>query len=141
MNSKNNKFKNILIVTSLIFILQVTISCSTPVETTRGYIDERNKPIIAYTGPTRSGSTIYEESCATCHDRTTQGAPLPNDDIEWARRLKKGKNILLKHVMEGYKELMPIKGGCRNCTEQEVQAAIDYILFTSGVVNNQTLQN
>ncbi len=136
----NVKFKIILTASSLMVLTQLILGCSAKIETTRGYIDERNKPIIAYTGPTRSGSIIYLKSCATCHDRTTQGAPLPNDDIEWARRLKKGKSVLFKHVMEGYKELMPVKGGCRNCTEQEVQAAIDYILFTSGV-ESKTVKN
>ncbi len=133
VNSQVNVF-----LTALVFaVLSVSvIGCSSTekkAESTRGYIDERNKPVEAYTGPTRTGSQVYDYSCATCHNRTTQGAPLPDDDIEWAKRLKKGKGVLLKHVMEGYKELMPVKGGCLNCTEEEVLAAIDYILKTSGL--------
>jgi len=105
---------------------------------TRGYIDERNKPVKPYKGPTRTGAQVYTNSCATCHNRTTQGAPLPDDDIEWSRRLhQKGKKTLIKHVMEGYKELMPEKGGCRNCTDAEIVAAIDYILKSSGVISQK----
>ncbi|VAW69634.1 hypothetical protein MNBD_GAMMA10-1019 [hydrothermal vent metagenome] len=103
------------------------------VKGTRGYIDERYKPAPPYNGPQRTGDVVYADYCATCHDRTTQGAPLPDDDIEWANRLKKGQPTLVKHVMEGYKELMPEKGGCRNCSDQEVLLAIDYIYKSSKI--------
>ena len=39
----------------------------------------------------------------------------------------------MKHVKEGYKELMPENGGCRNCSDEELQASILFILETSGV--------
>ncbi|HED35987.1 MAG TPA: cytochrome c5 family protein [Gammaproteobacteria bacterium] len=109
-------------------------SGSTEVKGTRGYPDERFKPAPPYNGPQRTGAVVYADYCATCHDRTTQGAPLPDDDIEWARRLnKQSQATLVKHVMEGYKELMPKKGGCRNCTDQEVLLAIDFIYKSSGI--------
>ena len=110
---------------------------SAQVNGTQGYIDERNKPVVPYTGAERTGAEVYALYCATCHDRTTQGAPLPDDDIEWLRRLKKGKEILVKNVLNGYKELMPVKGGCRNCSEKEVRAAVDYIFMRSGIKNTE----
>ncbi len=125
---------------AVVFLLPLLVAISVnayaadkKIKGTRGYIEERYKPVEPYKGPTRSGKTVYSNSCATCHDRTTQGAPLPDDDVEWGKRIKKGKKILLKNVMNGYKELMPVKGGCRNCTEKEILAAINYILITSGV--------
>lgn len=108
-------------------------AASEKVKGTRGYADERNKPVEPYNGPTRSGQQVYTEACATCHNRTTQGAPLPDDDVQWGNRIKKGKDVLIRHVMEGYKELMPVKGGCRNCSDEEVLAAIDFILQSSGI--------
>lgn len=105
-------------------------------EGTRGYIDERYKPVEPYTGETRSGEVVYNYSCATCHNRTTQGAPLPDDDVQWSKRLQeKGKEVLVQHVIEGFnQDLMPPKGGCRNCSEKEIRAAVDYILLTSGAI-------
>jgi len=100
---------------------------------TIGYAQERFKPAPVYDGPTRSGKEVYEYSCATCHDRTTQGAPLPDDDIEWSMRARKGIDVLMKHVKEGYKDLMPEMGGCRNCTDEELLASILYIMETSGL--------
>ncbi|MCB1934315.1 MAG: cytochrome c5 family protein [Nitrosomonas sp.] len=103
---------------------------------TIGYAQERHKPAPVYDGPTRSGKEVYQYSCATCHDRTTQGAPLPDDDIEWGMRARKGIDILMKHVKEGYKDLMPERGGCRNCTDEELLASILYIMDTSGITIN-----
>ncbi|MCP5244722.1 MAG: cytochrome c5 family protein [Burkholderiales bacterium] len=106
----------------------------TAVVGTIGYAQERFKPAPVYNGPTRSGKEVYEYSCATCHDRTTQGAPLPDDDVEWGMRARKGIDVLLKHVKEGYKDLMPEMGGCRNCTDEELLASILYIMETSGII-------
>ena len=102
-------------------------------EGTIGYAQERYNPAPVYTGPVRTGQQVYDYACKTCHDRTTQGAPLPNDDVEWRMRADKGMSVLMKHVKEGYKELMPENGGCRNCSDAELHASILYILEASGV--------
>jgi len=133
MNIKPKKIATLLSAVLFTFISMNICASPEKVKGTRGYIDERNKPIAPYSGPTRNGQQVYNEACATCHNRTTQGAPLPDDDVEWGYRIKKGKDVLIRHVMEGYKELMPVKGGCRNCSEEEVLAAIDFILQSSGI--------
>jgi cytochrome c5 len=105
-----------------------------PVEGTRGFIDEINRPPEPYKGPPRSGAQVYAYRCAGCHDRTTQGAPLPNDDVEWGLRARQGMDVLMKHVIEGYnEELMPPRGSCGNCTDEELKAALLYILKSSGI--------
>ena len=108
-------------------------SHATDSEGTIGYAQERYKPAPVYNGPVRSGKQVYDYACKTCHDRTTQGAPLPDDEIEWGIRARKGMKVLMQHVREGYKDLMPEKGGCRNCSEEELLASVLYILETSGV--------
>lgn len=100
---------------------------------TTGYAQERYRPAPVYNGPVRTGKQVYDYACKTCHDRTTQGAPLPDDDIEWGLRARKGMKVLMQHVKEGYKGLMPEKGGCRNCSDDELRAGIMYMLDTSGV--------
>lgn len=116
--------------------LLVTITSSLSAEQvgTTGYEQERYNPPPVYNGPVRTGQQVYDYACKTCHDRTTQGAPLPNDDVEWGMRAIKGMEVLMKHVKEGYRELMPEKGGCRNCSDEELRAGILYMLETSGVV-------
>jgi len=104
-----------------------------PVEGTQGYRDEMNRPPEPWKGPPRSGAQVYTQSCATCHARTTQGAPLPDDDVEWRLRTEKGMDVLMAHVTNGYKELMPARGGCRNCSDAELKAAVLFILNQSGI--------
>jgi len=103
---------------------------------TTGYAQERYKSPPPYTGPPRTGAQVYEGYCKTCHARSTQGAPLPDDDIQWSIRLRQGVDVLVKHTINGYKELMPARGGCRNCSDAEVRAAVMYMLHTSGVVSS-----
>lgn len=101
---------------------------------TQGYRDEIRRPPEVYHGPPRNGERIYKDYCATCHDRTTQGAPMPDDHIEWSIRARKGMQVLMLHVIEGYNQyLMPARGGCGNCSETELKAALDYILGLAGV--------
>ena len=50
------------------------------------------------------------------------------------RLRKKGLDTLLKHSMEGFNNyLMPPKGGCRDCNQEEVYAAVFYMLKRSGI--------
>ncbi len=102
---------------------------------TQGYRDEiYHTKVEPYQGPPRSGREVYAYRCAACHARTTQGAPMPGDDLEWKERAGKGMKVLMKHVREGFKEgLMPAKGGCLNCSEAELEAAVRYMLSESGI--------
>lgn len=105
-----------------------------PVEGTRGYIDEINRPPEPYIGPTRSGAQVYAYRCAGCHDKSTQGAPMPGDDINWGMRARQGMDVLMKHTIEGYKnEVMPPRGSCGNCSDAELKAAVVYMLEVSDI--------
>lgn len=104
------------------------------VEGTQGYRDEINRPPEPWKGPPRSGEQVYALQCATCHARTTQGAPRPDDDIQWGKRARQGLAVLLEHTINGYnQQLMPPRGGCGNCSDKELKAAVLYILGRSGI--------
>jgi len=103
-------------------------------EKTQGYRDEVYRIAKPHDGPPRSGADVYADRCAACHDKTTQGAPMPGDDIEWRRRGRQGMTILMKHVIEGYRSLlMPPRGGCNDCSDKELRSAVVYMLEKSGV--------
>lgn len=105
----------------------------TAVQGTQGYRDEINRPPEPYKGPPRTGLQVYAYRCAACHDRTTQGAPMPGDDIEWGLRARQGMKVLMEHTINGYKQLlMPPRGGCGNCSDAELKAAVVYMLEKSG---------
>jgi len=104
------------------------------IEGTQGYRDEINRPPEPYKGPPRTGKQVYAYRCAACHDKTTQGAPMPGDDIEWGMRANKGMDVLMGHVINGYKQgLMPVRGGCLNCSDAELKGAVAYMLLESNV--------
>ncbi|AOT06644.1 c-type cytochrome [Pseudoalteromonas luteoviolacea] len=75
-------------------------------------------------GP-RSGEQIYQASCFACHGTGALGAPKTAD--EWATRLTKGADVLLDHAINGF-NAMPPKGTCMDCSDEEIQAAIDFML-------------
>lgn len=104
------------------------------VQGTQGYRDEINRPAAPYNGAPRTGAQVYAYRCAACHDRTTQGAPMPGDDIEWGLRARQGMKVLMQHTIDGYRQLlMPPRGGCENCSDEELEAAVSYMLEKSGV--------
>ncbi len=108
-------------------------AASNAVAGTQGYRDEINRPAEPYKGPPRTGAQVYAYRCAACHAKTTQGAPMPGDDFEWQRRARQGMKVLMQHTIEGYKQLlMPPRGGCENCSDAELKAAVIYILKQSG---------
>lgn len=74
--------------------------------------------------------SIYESHCAACHDTGAVNAPKLGDTSAWAARIAKGRSLLLEHVLQGY-NLMPPKGGCLECSDDDLKAATDYIIKKS----------
>ena len=75
----------------------------------------------------RSGEQVYNTFCAACHTSGVMGAPKINNAEDWEPRLAQGMDTVLKHAIEGY-NAMPPKGTCSDCSDDEIQAAIDYMI-------------
>ena len=82
----------------------------------------------AATGP-RSGEQVYQSACFACHGTGALGAP-KHQSADWKPRLEQGFDVLLKHSIEGIRN-MPAKGTCTSCTDDEIAAAIRFM--TDGV--------
>jgi cytochrome c5 len=78
----------------------------------------------------QSGESIYESKCRACHDYGVAGAPRFGDSAVWAGRLIKGMDLLYKNSINGVRA-MPARGGCYACSDDEIEAAVDYILANS----------
>jgi cytochrome c5 len=65
-----------------------------------------------------------------CHGSGVLNAPKVGDKAAWTERMKQGKPALYKHGLEGFK-MMPAKGGNTALKDNEVQAAIDYMVAKS----------
>ncbi|CAB0150698.1 Cytochrome c5 [Pseudidiomarina piscicola] len=75
----------------------------------------------------RSGEAVYNQFCAACHTGGVLGAPKLNNAADWEPRLAQGMETVLKHAVNGY-NAMPPKGTCGDCSEAEIQSAIDYMI-------------
>ncbi|MBR9875798.1 MAG: cytochrome c5 family protein [Vibrionaceae bacterium] len=78
------------------------------------------------TGP-RDGATVYGTFCIACHASGVNGAPVIGNADEWAPRIAQGKDVLVKHALEGF-NAMPAKGTCMDCSDDEIIAAIDHMI-------------
>lgn len=82
------------------------------------------------------GKQVYDNSCAICHDDGQASAPRLLNKANWTFRLQHGGlPALYEHALKGLSN-MPPRGGCVRCTDQEVLAAVDYILEKSGSVDD-----
>lgn len=86
--------------------------------------------VAATTGTLRAGVDIYNRNCVACHSSGVGGAPMFGDVAAWASKLEKGIEIVYANAINGI-NAMPARGTCMDCNDDEVIAAIDYILDNS----------
>lgn len=82
---------------------------------------------VAGTASAREGKEIYDTKCFACHAAGVAGAPKFGDKEMWAPRIEKGMDALMETVHKG-KNAMPPKGTCMDCTDEELQAAAQYMV-------------
>lgn len=75
-----------------------------------------------------AGQDTYEQFCIVCHRDGLAGAPKFQDDNDWKPRMT-GKTIddLVTSSINGL-NAMPPKGTCSECSEEDLKAAIQYML-------------
>jgi len=76
--------------------------------------------------PVRSGEAVYSSACMACHGTGAAGAPKLGDKAAWSPRIAQGSSTLVQHALQGFKG-MPAKGGCTNCSDAEIKAAVEYL--------------
>ena len=77
------------------------------------------------------GKAVFEANCKMCHGGTIPGAPVVGKNDDWAPRIKQGKDTVYKHALEGF-NTMPAKGGNAGLSDDEVKAAVNYMVNESG---------
>lgn len=81
-----------------------------------------------------SGAQVYNAACLACHGAGIAGAPVLGDAAAWAPRIAQGIDVLKEHAVVGYTGsvgFMPAKGGRVDLSDQEVHAAVDYMVGES----------
>lgn len=78
-----------------------------------------------------SGESVYNSSCGACHNAGVAGAPAQGDSEAWSDRIAKGIDTLYQHAIEGFQGsagVMPAKGGNPSLSDEEVKAAVDFMV-------------
>ena len=75
----------------------------------------------------RDGKAVYDRTCVACHASGVANAPKLGDKAAWAPRIATGKAALMASVVNG-KGAMPPKAGAAGLKDEDIGAAIDYML-------------
>ena len=73
------------------------------------------------------GKAVYDKTCVACHASGVANAPKLGDKAAWAPRIATGKDALLASVIKG-KGAMPPKAGAADLKDDDLKAAIDYMV-------------
>jgi len=79
---------------------------------------------------TSPGELIYQQACAVCHAAGVGEAPIPGDKAAWSERLAKGRAALVSSALSGIGN-MPPKGGRSDIGDDDIAAAVDFIIAQS----------
>jgi cytochrome c5 len=77
------------------------------------------------------GKKVFGAVCSMCHASGAAGAPKFGDKADWGPRIAQGKDVLYKHALDGFtgsKGQMPARGGSTTLKDDEVKAAVDYMV-------------
>ena len=81
-----------------------------------------------------SGEAIFEANCASCHTGGIggfcSGAPKAGDQSDWKALLPKGVDGLTATTISGVGS-MAARGGCADCSDEDIRAAVEYIVEMS----------
>jgi cytochrome c5 len=73
------------------------------------------------------GSAVYAGLCKACHDAGVAEAPITGSEQMVARLAEKGLETLVSNAINGL-NAMPPRGGNPALTDEEIQAAVEFML-------------
>ncbi len=85
-------------------------------------------------GDLAKGEEVYKKTCFMCHGSGAAGAPKFGVKADWAPHIAKGKPTLYEHAIKGFtgtKGTMPPKGANPSLSDDDVKAAVDYMVSKS----------
>ena len=85
--------------------------------------------------PVDMGQRVYQGLCISCHNGLPN-IPRVGDKTAWESRIAQGMALLYERAIKGFISdggiiAMPPKGGNMNLTDDEVRAAVDYMVANS----------
>ena len=87
--------------------------------------------VAAVAGP--SGEEVYGKACVACHTSGLLGSPKLHNKADWEARAALGLDALVTSAING-KGAMPARGGNPAITDEEIRAAILYMVDGTGLL-------
>ncbi len=85
--------------------------------------------------PVDLGEKVYQGLCFSCHSTNLPNIPQIGDAAVWATRIEQGMALLYERAIVGFTGAagipMPAKGGNPALSDDEVKAAVDYMVANS----------
>lgn len=78
----------------------------------------------------KSPADTYNTYCVACHATGVSDSPILGDSSVWQPRIEKGIEALYTSSIGGL-GLMPAKGTCISCSDDELRAVVDYMIEQS----------
>ena len=105
-------------------------------EETEEMMEEASEEVVADAGGDAGGDpgkTIYDGLCVNCHGISALAAMIPQtgDGAAWEARLTKGIDALYESAINGFTGdlgMMPARGSNPSLSDDEVKAAVDYMV-------------
>jgi len=72
----------------------------------------------------------WAASCGLCHATGVGGAPRIGMAEEWQPRFAQGRELLLRHTIDGFNDMPPL-GYCMSCEREDFIALIDFMAGTA----------
>ncbi len=80
------------------------------------------------------GKGTYDAACGACHGTGVAGAPKLGDKAAWTDRIAQGNDKMYSNAINGFQGkagYMPAKGGNASLSDDDVKAAVDYMVGES----------
>jgi len=76
-------------------------------------------------------AAVYQQNCWACHNTGAAGAPKVGVPADWTPRLEKGFDTVVANAIAGLNGVMPAKGLCFTCSDDDIRALVQYMLDNS----------
>ena len=86
---------------------------------------------VVWTSVSADGEAVYNSGCMACHMPGVAGAPKLGDVAAWEPRIAKGMETLYDSGINGLAPGMPARGMCFTCSDDELNAVVDYMVAES----------
>ena len=145
--------KKILEITMLmIFSITLIVSCggdakkavdnakdavSSTANNAKEAVKDAVKEVADHVANIDNGKKVYDKVCVACHMTGVAGAAALNDKARWEENAKLGMKELVKHAINGVPKgkygVMPARGTCNDCSDEDLADAVAYMLKEAGV--------